>query len=203
MFAYCANNPIRYADLSGQCYYDANGNWCHDAWENLGGYQKKDPPELLYVAKNENSTVFFVQNSAGAISVPPNVYVVYDNREQNGGSNNNFEIYNSYRINGKWAKLEIINSIIEYNSLTNNYGWNRDKYSMLNEWYWHNGLYSAGFRPSSTKSVNFDMGTFANALNPLWQIAGYGYDHYLRPHIQPNLGRIIPLNYLYPIINLH
>ena len=39
MFAYCTNNPINFSDEDGKCYY-ANGVWTHDAWENIGGYEK-------------------------------------------------------------------------------------------------------------------------------------------------------------------
>ena len=44
MFAYCTNNPINFSDEDGKCYY-ANGVWTHDAWENIGGYEKKPEPK--------------------------------------------------------------------------------------------------------------------------------------------------------------
>ena len=37
MFTYCKNNPTNCFDITGCCYYSADGHWCHDAWENLGG----------------------------------------------------------------------------------------------------------------------------------------------------------------------
>lgn len=44
LFIYCSNDPINYADASGHCYYDAKGNWRHDNWEYLHGYERKPEP---------------------------------------------------------------------------------------------------------------------------------------------------------------
>ena len=38
MFVYCGNNSIDRADSSGTCWYDVNGNWCHDNWEYIPCY---------------------------------------------------------------------------------------------------------------------------------------------------------------------
>ena len=44
MFAYCGNNPVNNVDPLGTCYYNAKGQWCHDNWEYLGGYERKPEP---------------------------------------------------------------------------------------------------------------------------------------------------------------
>ena len=43
-YGYCAGNPVMRVDSSGLCYYDINGNWCHDNWEYTGGYERKEDP---------------------------------------------------------------------------------------------------------------------------------------------------------------
>ena len=184
MFTYCKNNPTNCFDITGCCYYSADGHWCHDAWENLGGYQKKDAPELLYLAKNENSTVFFVDSSTEVFSVPPNGYIVYDNRVLNGGGDNNFEVYNSHYVRDRAIQSEIVRSIIEYNSLSNQYYWDRSEKSMLTEWGWHNKFYERGKYQNSAQSVNFDMGTFSNSSIGLFQKMGYYWDRKILPFFE-------------------
>lgn len=41
------NNPVCRADSSGCCYYNAKGEWCHDNWEYLGGYERKPDPKTF------------------------------------------------------------------------------------------------------------------------------------------------------------
>ena len=65
MFAYCTNNPINFSDEDGKCYY-ANGVWTHDAWENIGGYEKK--PESKGVTGTYGS-VSAAWGIAGSVSV--------------------------------------------------------------------------------------------------------------------------------------
>ena len=47
MFAYCGNNPFNNIDKSGTCFYNANGVWCHDNWEYLGGYERQPDPATV------------------------------------------------------------------------------------------------------------------------------------------------------------
>ena len=54
MFAYCGNNPINNIDPEGTCFYNANGQWCHDNWEYIGGYQRK--PDPLIAVKQQQLT---------------------------------------------------------------------------------------------------------------------------------------------------
>ena len=56
MSAYCGNNSINRFDPSGCCYY-ANGVWTHDAWENLGGYEKKTDPKAIDITDKLNNTM--------------------------------------------------------------------------------------------------------------------------------------------------
>ena len=65
MFAYCTNNPINFSDEDGKCYY-AKGVWTHDAWENIGGYEKK--PESKGVTGTYGS-VSAAWGIAGSVSV--------------------------------------------------------------------------------------------------------------------------------------
>lgn len=44
LFAYCGNDPVNRADPSGECYYNAQGQWCHDNWEYSGGYVRQPAP---------------------------------------------------------------------------------------------------------------------------------------------------------------
>ena len=54
IFLYCNNNPANNADYSGHCYYDAKGNWCHDNWEYLDGYERKPDPRIGATKSNVN-----------------------------------------------------------------------------------------------------------------------------------------------------
>ena len=47
MFTYCGNSPINNVDPGGTCYYNANGVWCHDNWEYLGGYVRQPDPNIV------------------------------------------------------------------------------------------------------------------------------------------------------------
>ncbi len=51
MFAYCGNNPVNKVDPTGNCYYNANGVWCHDNWEYIGGYQRKPDPKAIDITE--------------------------------------------------------------------------------------------------------------------------------------------------------
>ena len=67
MFAYCNNNSVNYYDPTGFCYYNSRGQWCHDNWEYLGGYERKpEPAEYLgktptgrnvYISTDDNYSV--------------------------------------------------------------------------------------------------------------------------------------------------
>ena len=48
MFAYCGNNPTNNIDPKGNCFYNAKGEWCHDNWEYIGGYERKPDPNHPY-----------------------------------------------------------------------------------------------------------------------------------------------------------
>ena len=65
MFAYCTNNPINFSDEDGKCYY-ANGVWTHDAWENIGGYEKKPEPKGVTGTYGSVSAAWGI---AGSVSV--------------------------------------------------------------------------------------------------------------------------------------
>ena len=65
MFAYCTNNPINFSDEDGRCYY-ANGVWTHDAWENIGGYEKKPEPKGVTGTYGSVSAAWGI---AGSVSV--------------------------------------------------------------------------------------------------------------------------------------
>ena len=54
MYVYCGEDPVNNIDLFGTCYYNANGVWCHDNWEYLGGYVRKPDPGT-YGTKNSIS----------------------------------------------------------------------------------------------------------------------------------------------------
>ena len=46
LFVYCGNNSINNLDPTGNCYYNANGKWCHDNWEfMIGSYVIKPEPK--------------------------------------------------------------------------------------------------------------------------------------------------------------
>ena len=57
MFAYCVNDPVSNSDPSGYCYYDKNGNWCHDNWEYIGGYERKPDPKAIDITDKLNSAM--------------------------------------------------------------------------------------------------------------------------------------------------
>ena len=65
MFTYCTNNPINFSDEDGKCYY-ANGVWTHDAWENIGGYEKKPEPKGVTGTYGSVSAAWGI---AGSVSV--------------------------------------------------------------------------------------------------------------------------------------
>lgn len=63
MFTYCGNNPINNVDPNGTCYYNANGVWYHDNWENLGGYIKQpDPNTYNKTGINNIERTHFTEN---------------------------------------------------------------------------------------------------------------------------------------------
>ena len=61
MFAYCGNNPANNVDPNGTCFYNANGVWCHDNWEYLGGYVRQPDPNTYNKTginnKQKNTTI--------------------------------------------------------------------------------------------------------------------------------------------------
>jgi len=64
MNAYCQNNPIMNYDPTGGCYY-ASGKWCHDAWEYIGGYERKPDPKAIDITDRLNKEM---QNNAKKLS---------------------------------------------------------------------------------------------------------------------------------------
>lgn len=70
MFAYCGNNPANRIDLTGMCWYDANGNWCHDNWEYIPGYNgeiyaKTPDPKIVTQLKKNPSSLKLITNKNG------------------------------------------------------------------------------------------------------------------------------------------
>ena len=69
LFTYCGNSPLGNIDLTGTCYYNANGQWCHDNWEYLCGYNRKPEPIDLtekltgFMEKNANDLKTYKQTN--------------------------------------------------------------------------------------------------------------------------------------------
>ena len=172
MFAYCGNNPIKRTDLGGACWFDANGNWCHDKWETVGKDVREPKPDIPI--ENINGEVFYIFEETSMYSTSPKANVIISRRKKGPGRNNNFEVRNSYRIVNELEQRAICQVIIDYNkNHPDDSGWNRDIDTMIVEWDWHNWGYEHHLFTTHTDSVNFDMGLGTNSTSKPIQIGGY------------------------------
>jgi hypothetical protein len=182
MFAYCENNPVRHTDSAGTCFYDAYGNWCHDNWEFIGDYVRKPAPHLKGIESISTGSVFIADRDTEPFAVSRGSVIVYDKRTTSSAKENNFEVLDSHNIKIKEFQKEICEAIIAYNEKNDyeQYRWNRNVESMIVEWDWHNKYYENGIFIESSRSVNFDMGTFANTKCEFAQKLGYLWEKYVR-----------------------
>ena len=172
MFTYCGNNPIKRTDLGGACWFDANGNWCHDKWETVGKDVREPKPDIPI--ENINGEVFYIFEETSMYSTSPKANVIISRRKKGPGRNNNFEVRNSYRIVNELEQRAICQVIIDYNkNHPDDSGWNRDIDTMIVEWDWHNWGYEHHLFTTHTDSVNFDMGLGTNSTSKPIQIGGY------------------------------
>ena len=152
MFAYCGNNPINRADLSGSCYYGLNGQWYHDNWEYIGGYERKPDPKLNFATTSDNRQVYVSKDNN--FSVPPNSVKIIDYRQSS--KDPDIQIEDSYKIKDAKIRDEIIDIIIDYNNdFPSEPNWERTKTSLIIEWDVHNKLYQV-LGDNHTKSVDFN-----------------------------------------------
>ena len=153
MFTYCNNNPINNVDPNGTCYYNANGVWCHDNWEYLGGYVRQEAPaKTLGTVDNGSKYVYIGKHSN--YSTPPNAIKVVDDR---GVRNANIRIMDSYKINDVNIQKEILSLIQQYSNNTPSlYVWDRTLDSLILEWDIHNKAYNFYISRSSTAHVDLD-----------------------------------------------
>ena len=74
LFVYCGNNSINNLDPTGNCYYNANGKWCHDNWEfMIGSYVIKPEPKditnkLNNAMKNNANTLKEYKDKKGFLN---------------------------------------------------------------------------------------------------------------------------------------
>ena len=116
ILTYCDNNPTNRADSLGLCWFDAKGNWCHDNWEYLYGYERKPKPEVVdlteplneYMQKNAD-TLKSYKNEKGFL---PAVIYFYDNVKDGGkldiklSDEWKFETGKMYLYNGKELRYD-------------------------------------------------------------------------------------------------
>ena len=153
MFAYCLNNPIRFADDSGyRCIEDQpDGRWVivTNSGKVVSGGRKKQnvkPIEPYSSIGNGISNVYIIQSKqleeTNKIINEKDV-VVIDNRT---APNPSMQIRNSYAISDKDLQKQVCQILLHYN--TDNPvdpAWNRSIDSMLIEWTAHNDGYNARF----------------------------------------------------------
>ena len=164
MYAYCGNNPVNRVDFTGRCYFDANGNWCHDNWEYIGGYQRKPSP---VIEKQELScgTLIVVDSSKmgereAASYLFPNLIIARDSRKCKDGCqgdcNPNMQLVNSYRITETSYIREILTAMCEYDKRNpSTHTWGRTVDSMVIEWAMHAGAHTF-IRTSRLAHTDFD-----------------------------------------------
>lgn len=152
MFVYCGNNPINNYDPMGHCYYTANGQWTHDAWENSGGYVKKPDPGY-YCGQTSSGKAIFISTDNN-YSAPPDAIRIIDSRS--GTDNPNIRIQDSYKVNTRAEKDEIIDTILQYNKeFPSEIEWIRTKKYLQIEWNAHNDLYYL-YKNERCQHVDFD-----------------------------------------------
>lgn len=157
MYVYCGNNPIIRADCCGHCYYTTNGVWTHDAWENLGGYEKQPDPGYyagttdtgidVYVGTHENYSV-----SPGSVKV-----IDYRNNTENGKPNPDMQITNSFKITDEHIQKSILRIVQGYaDAHPSEHTWERTVPSMVLEWDIHNKVHSMGLFTARMEDVDMD-----------------------------------------------
>jgi len=147
MFAYCGNNPVCRVDPTGTCYYTTNGNWTHDAWENLGGYVKQEDPGYYAGTTPSDLDVYVVPEDNYIL--PPHSVKIVDRRETNyssktGRNDPNFQIRDSYKITNRADQVGILSLLRAYDYFHPSvHKWNRgnDMSSLIVEWEAHNFIY--------------------------------------------------------------
>ena len=143
MFGYCINNPIDNSDPLGNCFYDSKGNWCHDNWEYIGGYERKPDPTPKtgqYLGTTSNYNYVYVVDSEVASNSFEKTILIIDKRT---GNNPDIQVRNSYQITSENERYEIIEMIICYNEkFPSEPEWIRSSESMATEWAAHNDIYN-------------------------------------------------------------
>ena len=143
MFGYCINNPIDNSDSLGNCFYDSKGNWCHDNWEYIGGYERKPDPTPKtgqYLGTTSNYNYVYVVDSEVASNSFDKTILIIDKRT---GNNPDIQVRNSYQITSENERYEIIEMIICYNEkFPSEPEWIRSSESMATEWAAHNDIYN-------------------------------------------------------------
>jgi hypothetical protein len=160
MFAYCGNNPINRTDSFGYCYYNANGKWCHDNWEYIGGYVRKPDPGY-YKGTTETGKHIYIGKDKN-YSTALNGVMLLDLRDTNIDSDTqehdpDIRIINSYKITNVVEQNQILDILDEYIENTpSTYPWIRTRNSLLVEWDVHNDVYMRGFAREKTRHVDFN-----------------------------------------------
>ena len=144
MFAYCGNNPVCNIDPAGTCYYGANGQWCHDNWEYIGGYERQPDPGYYQGTTPSGVSVYSVPNAYYVL--PPKSVGFIDKRDTNlsadGRPDPDIQILNSYRFTNLVKQYEILVIIYAYIAANPSQNkWDRTRISSIIEWIAHNDIY--------------------------------------------------------------
>jgi hypothetical protein len=168
MFTYCENNPIIRIDSTGYCYYTAGGVWAHDAWENLGGYEKKPDPGYYQGTTPTGLDVYVAPDNN--YSTTPQAVKIVDKRDTNtfnGMPNPDIQILDAYKYTERSDQVGIITLINTYAILNpSTHVWKRSQPSLIIEWDLHNFLYGI-FRTEQFKNADFDKNDEHMLIN-LW-----------------------------------
>ncbi|MBQ6832367.1 MAG: DNRLRE domain-containing protein [Oscillospiraceae bacterium] len=169
MFVYCGNNPVNYVDYTGTCYFDAKGNWCHDNWEYIGGYQRKPSPVMATYESSVGTVVVtngaeLTEETAAFYSdVHSSLVFVRDCRACEANCpgaeecNPNIQIINSDRITSRDAQYEMLGILYKYDSFyLSRHKWGRTIDSLLIEWDIHNRYAQLGSIAKTAKHTDFD-----------------------------------------------
>lgn len=161
MYAYCGNNPVNREDILGYCYYNANGEWRHDNWEYIGGYERQPDPGYYQGTTESGKDIYIAKDTN--YSTPPDSVKIVDKRDTNINPKTNqpdpdFLVMDSYKITDEHNQNQILDAIVNYNTNNplENYEWNRTRTSLLKEWKIHNRAYEWMIKRDHTADCDFN-----------------------------------------------